>query len=131
MGWLVVTFDLPVGTKTQRKRATGFREFLLDDGFQMMQFSVYARACVTFARQETHLERVKQNLPPEGSVRAIFVTRAQWERSHVIQGAPATEQDPEDLPEQIQLWRGHTPSPVSAGRLASVAAGTSSCICTT
>ena len=104
MGWLIVAFDLPVGTKTQRKRATGFREFLLDDGFQMMQFSVYARACVTFARQETHLERVKQNLPPEGSVRAIFVTRAQWERSHVIQGAPATEQDPEDLPEQIQLW---------------------------
>jgi len=104
MGWLIVAFDLPVGTKTQRKRATGFRLFLLDDGFQMMQFSVYARACVTFARQETHLERVKQNLPPEGSVRAIFVTRAQWERSHVIQGAPATEQDPEDLPEQIQLW---------------------------
>ena len=104
MGWLIVAFDLPVGTKTQRKRATGFREFLLDDGFQMMQFSVYARACVSFARQETHLGRVKQNLPPEGSVRAIFVTRAQWERSHVIQGAPATEQDPEELPEQIQLW---------------------------
>ena len=104
MGWLIVAFDLPVGTKTQRKRATGFRQFLLDDGFQMMQFSVYARACVSFARQETHLGRVKQNLPPEGSVRAIFVTRAQWERSHVIQGAPATEQDPEELPEQIQLW---------------------------
>lgn len=104
MGWLVVAFDLPVGTKTQRKRATNFREFLLDDGFHMMQWSVYARPCVSFARQETHLDRVKHNLPPEGSVRAIFVTRAQWERSYVIQGSPATEQEPEDLPEQIQLW---------------------------
>jgi len=104
MGWLLVAFDLPVGTKQQRKAATDFRQFLLDDGFQMIQFSVYARPCVTFARQETHLERVKKNLPPEGSVRAIFVTRAQWERSHVIHGAPALEKEPEDLPEQIQLW---------------------------
>jgi len=104
MGWLIVAFDLPVGTKQQRKRATGFRNFLLDDGYIMVQFSMYARACVSFARQETHLERLKKNLPPEGSVRAVFVTRAQWERSHVIQGSPAHEEDPEDLPEQIQLW---------------------------
>jgi CRISPR-associated protein Cas2 len=77
---------------------------LKDDGFQMAQWSVYVRPCVSFARQETHLDRIKKNLPPEGSVRAVFVTRAQWERSFVIQGSPATEQEPEDLPEQIQLW---------------------------
>lgn len=104
MGWLIVAFDLPVKTREQRKRATDFRNYLLDDGHRMIQFSVYARACVTFARQETHLERLKQHLPEEGSVRAIFVTRAQWERSHVIHGAPAKEIDPEELPEQIQLW---------------------------
>jgi len=104
MGWLIVAFDLPVGTPEQRKRATGFRNYLVDDGFQMMQFSVYARACVSFARQETHLERLKKHLPPEGSVRAIFVTRAQWERSFVIQGAPASQKEAEALPEQIQLW---------------------------
>ena len=104
MGWLVVAFDLPVMTREQRKRATVFRKFLLDDGYQMIQYSVYARACVTFARQETHLSRVKQNLPEEGSVRAIFVTRSQWERSFVIQGSPASETEAEELPEQIQLW---------------------------
>lgn len=104
VGWLIVAFDLPTGTKKQRKCAHDFREFLLDDGFQMMQFSVYARACVSFARQETHIERVKKNLPPEGSVRAIFVTRAQWERSYIIHGSPAAEVAAEDLPEQIQLW---------------------------
>ena len=104
MGWLVVTFDLPVMSKKQRKAATGFRNFLLDDGYQMIQFGVYARSCVTFARQEIHLDRVKKNLPPEGSVRAIFVTRSQWEKSYVIQGSPATESEAEDMPEQIQLW---------------------------
>jgi CRISPR-associated endonuclease Cas2 len=104
MGWLVVAFDLPVGSKKQRKAATDFRNYLIDDGYQMMQFSVYARACVTFARQETHIDRLKKHLPPEGSVRGIFVTRAQWERSYVIQGSPASEVEAEDLPEQIQLW---------------------------
>lgn len=104
MGWLLVAFDLPVKSKKQRKAATDFRQFLLDDGFQMIQFSVYARACVSFARQETHLDHVKKNLPPEGSVRAIFITRSQWERSFVIHGSPAETDDPEDLPEQIQLW---------------------------
>lgn len=104
MGWLIVAFDLPTLSKEQRKAAHDFREWLKDDGYQMLQWSVYARACVTFARQETHVERVKQSLPPEGSVRVIFVTRAQWERSFVIHGSPASEVPPEDLPEQIQLW---------------------------
>lgn len=104
VGWLIVAFDLPVLSKEQRKRATDFRKFLIDDGFQMIQFSVYARACVSFARQETHIERVKKHLPPEGSVRALFVTRSQWERSFIIQGSPASEVEAEDLPEQIQLW---------------------------
>ena len=76
MGWLVVAFDLPVMSKPQRKAATAFRDFLLDDGFQMMQFSVYVRPCVSFARQETHIDRIKKSIPPEGKVRAFFVTRA-------------------------------------------------------
>ena len=104
MGWLLVSFDLPVGTKKQRKAATDFREFLKDDGFLMIQWSVYARSCVSFARQETHLDRVKKCLPPEGSVRAWFLTRVQWEASFVIHGQPAKECSPEGMPEQIQLW---------------------------
>lgn len=104
MGWMMVAFDLPVVTKPERKAATGFRKFLLDDGYQMMQYSVYIRACVTHARQETHLRRLKEHLPPEGSVRAIFITRSQWERSFVIHGKPAETGTPEAMPEQMQFW---------------------------
>jgi len=104
MGWLLVAFDLPVLTKKQRKHATNFRKFLLDDGFQMIQYSVYARPCVTYARQLTHIDRVKKGTPEEGTVRAIFITRAQWERSFVIFGPPPKETVPEKMPEQIQLW---------------------------
>lgn len=104
MGWLIVAFDLPVKTKQERKRASDFRHWLVSDGYLMIQFSVYARACVTFARQQTHIERLQKTVPEEGHVRAIFVTRSQWERSFVIHGRPAKPQKPEDLPEQILLW---------------------------
>jgi CRISPR-associated endonuclease Cas2 len=43
--WLFVFFDLPVGTKAERRAATRFRNFLKDDGFLMLQWSVYARVC--------------------------------------------------------------------------------------
>lgn len=105
MGWLLVTFDLPTLSKQERKAAHDFREWLKDDGYAMLQWSVYVRACVTFARQETHIARLKLHLPPEGSVRALFVTRSQWERSFVMHGPPSKEgEKPEDLPEQILLW---------------------------
>lgn len=90
MGWLLVTFDLPTTTKAARKSAHDFREWLKDDGYIMMQCSVYARPCVTCARQETHLDRLRLHLPPEGSVRAMFVTRSQWARSFVMHGAPGS-----------------------------------------
>ncbi len=100
----MVAFDLPVKTKEERKRATDFRNFLLDDGFMMIQFSVYARPCVTFARQETHLRRVRMAVPNEGSVRAIYITKAQWEKAFIIHGKPAKEGSAEEMPEQIMLW---------------------------
>lgn len=104
MGWLLVAFDLPVVTKQEKRRALTFRNFLLDDGYRMIQFSVYARSCVTFSRQKTHLDRLRAHIPEEGHVRAIYVTRAQWERSIIMQGAPAKNHPPEDMPEQILLW---------------------------
>ena len=42
---MIVFFDLPVQTKTERRYATTFRNFLLKDGYHMLQFSVYARVC--------------------------------------------------------------------------------------
>lgn len=104
MGWLLVAFDLPVLTKPQRKVATSFRKFLLKEGYLMIQFSVYARSCVSFARQKTHMDRLKKHLPPEGRIRGIFITRSQWDRSFVVNGNSVAKIKPEALPKQMQLW---------------------------
>ncbi len=104
MGWMIVAFDLPVTEKSQRREATRFRNFLLDDGYLMIQFSLYARSCVSFARQKTHLRRLEERMPSEGRIRALFVTRAQWERAYVMHGSPLEKAAAESMPEQMQLW---------------------------
>ncbi len=43
--WLLAMFDLPVTTRKARKRYAEFRKLLLQEGFSMLQFSVYARYC--------------------------------------------------------------------------------------
>ena len=40
---MMVFFDLPVTTKAERRAYTLFRRFLLTDGYDMIQFSVYGR----------------------------------------------------------------------------------------
>ena len=81
MGWILVMFDLPVDTPKNRKQATKFRNALLDDGYVMMQFSVYMRACPSYDRMKKHTERLRPILPENGYVRVIFITDKQWEKS--------------------------------------------------
>ena len=84
--WLIVFFDLPVGTKKQRRYATRFRNFLKRDGFLMIQFSVYARICRAEEAVDKHLARVCSNLPPKGSVRTLQVTDKQYARMKLLVG---------------------------------------------
>lgn len=84
--WLFVFFDLPVGTKEERGDAARFRSFLKDDGFLMLQYSVYARICRAEEGAEKHLGRVRQHLPKKGSVRALQVTDRQYDRMRLLLG---------------------------------------------
>lgn len=90
--WLMVFFDLPVGTKDQRRRATRFRNALKTDGFIMLQFSVYARICRGQDAVDKHTKRIRASLPKEGSVRTLQVTDRQYGRMELLLGlAPKTE----------------------------------------
>lgn len=84
--WLVVLFDLPVKAPAHRKAATKFRNGLLDDGFIMLQFSVYARLCHDQQSLENHLRRCQANLPTQGAVRALQITDKQFARMQILLG---------------------------------------------
>ena len=59
--WLFCLFDLPTNTKSQRKRASDFRKSLIEDGFEMMQFSVYYRHCASMEDCEKHIVRIRKS----------------------------------------------------------------------
>ena len=84
--WILVFFDLPVKKPEQRRVATQFRNFLLKDGYLMLQFSVYARVCKGQESVEKHLKRATAHLPPEGSIRALQVTDKQYARMRILLG---------------------------------------------
>ena len=84
--WMMVMFDLPVGTREERKAATGFRNFLLDQGFEMAQFSVYMRFCAGKEQAGTYTRRLKQNLPSAGKVNVLYFTDRQYENMESFRG---------------------------------------------
>jgi CRISPR-associated protein Cas2 len=84
--WILVFFDLPVGTKPERGAATRFRTFLKNDGYMMLQWSVYARICRGEEAVEKHLQRVTKNLPTKGSIRALQVNDRQYARMRLLLG---------------------------------------------
>lgn len=89
----IVVFDLPVKTKQERRQATQFRKALLDDGFEMLQFSVYTRICVNRDNADMHLGRIKKFAPKNGSIRMLMVTENQYSDMAVIAGEKNTQEE--------------------------------------
>ena len=83
---LIVMFDLPVKTKKQSKEATAFRNFLLKDGYYMMQYSIYVRICNGQDFIEMHKNRIKSAIPKNGSIRLLTVTEKQYENIDILLG---------------------------------------------
>ncbi|MDR0781056.1 MAG: CRISPR-associated endonuclease Cas2 [Pseudomonadales bacterium] len=85
---LIVFFDLPMVTKTEKRAYTLFRRFLINDGYDMIQFSVYGRLLNGKDAEAKHLSRLATNLPPEGSVRCMTVTEKQYAGIKLLVGLP-------------------------------------------
>ncbi len=100
-------FDLPVMTSEERKAASRFRNDLLDSGFLMIQYSVYARPCVNFEQLSKHLDSVQEFVPAAGNVRLLFITDEQWGKSVTVIGPDYNQgrraKDPR-VPNQVEFW---------------------------
>lgn len=102
MMWLYVMFDLPVGTAAERKTATKFRNFLLDQGFEMAQFSVYLRFAESKEAAETHIGRVRAMLPEKGKVHIVTITDKQYANAQIFTGANRERR--QGNPDQLVLF---------------------------
>ena len=100
--WLFVFFDLPTETKKDRRNASQFRKNLLQDGFSMMQFSVYIRHCASGESADVHEKRINRLVPPLGKVSVLRITDKQF--GMIINYLGKAKQESIDAPTQLELF---------------------------
>jgi CRISPR-associated protein Cas2 len=89
--WILVFFDLPTETKTEKKAYANFRKQLLKDGFSMFQFSIYVRHCPSKENRNVHVKRIKQTLPAKGHVGILSITDKQFGMMEIFYGKKKEE----------------------------------------
>jgi CRISPR-associated protein Cas2 len=83
---IIVFFDLPVVKESDRKRYNKFRKYLLKNGYEMLQFSVYARICNGIDSMKVYLDKLYENTPDKGAVRVMTVTDKQYAEMKIFIG---------------------------------------------
>ena len=74
----IVMFDLPTDTSMQRRHYRQFRKFLINEGFVMMQESIYFKICLNIHAVSQVEANLRKHKPPEGLVQFIAVTERQF-----------------------------------------------------
>jgi len=100
--WIMVMFDLPVMDPAERKAATGFRNMLLDMGFEMAQYSVYLRFCTSQSQVDSFCSKIAAELPKHGKVNILQFTDKQYERIIAYRGSQPTSKKMK--PDQFDLF---------------------------
>jgi CRISPR-associated protein Cas2 len=95
-------FDLPTDTKPQRKAAGKFRNFLLDNGYERSQFSVYARFVNGKESFADKLRKIEQNLPESGDVQILNFTDRQYR--DIVHFSDQARQGRRKNPDQLVLF---------------------------
>jgi CRISPR-associated protein Cas2 len=100
--WVLVFFDLPTETSSERKIAAKFRQSIMKDGFQMFQFSIYLRHCASMENAEVHIKRTKSKLPEKGHVGILSITDKQFGDIEIFYGKKL--QDNPNVSQQLEMF---------------------------
>ncbi len=95
-------FDLPTLSKKERKRAHDFRQYLLDEGFSMCQYSVYMRFIGSREKTAAFARRIKANVPQWGKVSVLCFTDRQFGTIQTFHNAKPDSSG--EKPEQLLLF---------------------------
>lgn len=100
--WLFVFFDLPTSTREYRRVYATFRKRIQEDGFNMLQYSVYTRHCASRESMIVHIKRVQKLVPKEGQVTILQITDKQYSGMLNILGRVREAMAP--APTQLELF---------------------------
>lgn len=83
----IVFFDLPNITSSDKRNYLIFRKFLLNEGFIMLQESVYSKLVLNSQQAELLLNRIKDVAPKKGIIQALLITEKQYAKIEYIIGS--------------------------------------------
>lgn len=87
----IVFFDLPNITARDRRNYLTFRKFLLNDGFIMLQESVYSKLILNTEQAKLLIGRIKKSAPKKGIIQTLTITEKQYAQIEYIIGSSNTK----------------------------------------
>lgn len=83
---IIVFFDLPIETAKDRKIYSTFRKGLVNEGFIMMQESVYTKLALNMSVVNSTKEKLYKIKPTQGLVQMLIITEKQYSTIEYITG---------------------------------------------
>ena len=93
---LILFFDLPIETTSQRREYQKFHKQLIYNGFDMLQYSVYVRYCSNITAAEKYENKMMSLKPEDGDIRILRVTENQYQNMYILLGKKTKRQDLEN-----------------------------------
>lgn len=94
---LLLMFDMPTDTASDRKAYRKFKKYILGEGFIMHQFSVYSKILLNSTAKNAMVGRLQANTPKNGLITLLVVTEKQFARMIYLSGdkdeSPANTED--------------------------------------
>lgn len=82
----MVFFDLPNIYAKDKRNYLKFRKYLLNEGFIMMQESVYSKLVLNSQQSDLLIERLRKNAPKKGLIQVLTITEKQYAQIEFIIG---------------------------------------------
>ena len=83
---IIVMFDLPVVSISDRREYNKFRKYLIKNGFFMMQESVYCKLAQNSTAADLIIDNIRKNKPLSGLVQSLKITEKQFSKIDYIVG---------------------------------------------
>ena len=83
---IIIFFDLPTLTSEDLREYRKFRQFLIKNGFSMMQESVYSKLVINNNSSVLVVKKINDNLPKNGLVQMLTVTEKQFANIKYLKG---------------------------------------------
>ena len=88
---MILFFDLPVVTASDRHEYSVFHRFLIRNGFLMLQESVYCKLVLNPTAAGAVMANLRKNKPPAGIIQVLSITEKQFARSEYLLGEFKTD----------------------------------------